>query len=76
MLGYKYNKEAEAQLARKQCADHYGLPKNAEDMTMYWVNYSEAASNNPVFWYIPFDESILNILGKPTEFDVLEYLEK
>jgi len=26
ITGYKYTTEAEAKLARKQCADHYGLP--------------------------------------------------
>jgi hypothetical protein len=70
--GYKYNTEIEAQIARKQCADYYGLPKSPEDTTIYWVDYNEALLNEPIFWYIIYDESILDILGQPTEFEVIE----
>jgi hypothetical protein len=70
--GYKYNTEYDAKVARKQCADYYGLPKSPEDTTIYWVDYSEATLNDPIFWYIVYDESILNILGQPTEFEVIE----
>jgi hypothetical protein len=70
--GYKYNTEIEAQIARKQCADYYGLPKSPEDTTIYWVDYNEASLNDPIFWYIIYDESILDILGQPTEFEVIE----
>jgi hypothetical protein len=70
--GYKYNTEQEAQIARKQCADYYGLPKSPEDTTIYWVDYSVATLDNPIFYYIIYDESILNILGQPIEFEVTE----
>jgi hypothetical protein len=70
--GYKYNTEQEAQIARKQCADYYGLPKSPEDTTIYWVDYNEASLNEPIFWYIIYDESILDILGQPIEFEVIE----
>jgi hypothetical protein len=70
--GYKYNTEQEAQEARKQCADYYGLPVSPEDTTIYWVDYNEASSNEPIFWYIVYDESILDILGQPIEFEVIE----
>jgi hypothetical protein len=70
--GYKYNTELEAQVARKQCADYYGLPKSPEDTTIYWVDYNEATLDNPIFYYIIYDESILNILGQPIEFEVTE----
>jgi hypothetical protein len=72
IIGYKYNTEIEAQIARKQCADYYGLPKSPEDTTIYWVDYNEATLNDPIFWYIVYDESILDILGQPTEFEVIE----
>jgi hypothetical protein len=72
IIGYKYNTEIEAQIARKQCADYYGLPKSPEDTTIYWVDYNEASLNDPIFWYIVYDESILDILGQPTEFEVIE----
>jgi hypothetical protein len=62
--GYKYQTEQEAIDARKQCADYYGLPVSPEDVTQYWVDYQTADD----FFYIIFDESILPILGEPTEF--------
>jgi hypothetical protein len=69
--GYKYTTEQEAIDARKQCADYYGLPVAPENVTKYWVNYQTAELDNPVFWYIIFDESIKVILGEPTTFDVI-----
>ena len=70
MVGYKYTTEQEAIDARKQCADYYGLPKTPTDTTLYWVDYQEASLDNPIFWYITFDESIEAILGTPTTFNV------
>jgi hypothetical protein len=70
ITGYKYASEQEAIDARKQCADYYGLPKSPEDVTQYWVDYQEASLDTPIFWYIIFDESIRDILGEPTEFEV------
>ena len=72
VTGYKYTTEAQAQTARQQCADHYGLPVAPDDVTIYWVNYLEASNNSPVFWYIIFDESIRSVLGEPTTFNVEE----
>ena len=72
MIGYKYNTEQEAIIARKQCADYYGLPKTEYDTTLYWVDYDVANLNEPIFWYIQEDESIFNILGETTEFEVIE----
>lgn len=71
VTGYKYDSEQAAIDARKQCANYYGLPKSPEDTTIYWVDYATANLNDPIFWYIQFDESIENILGQPTEFDVI-----
>ena len=68
--GYKYTNEQEAIDARKACADYYGLPVNPDDVTQYWVDYETAELDNPIFWYIVFDESIRIILGEPTEFEV------
>jgi hypothetical protein len=68
--GYKYTNEQEAIDARKACADYYGLPVTPEDVTQYWVDYEIANLDTPVFWYIMFDESIREILGEPTEFEV------
>ncbi len=68
--GYKYTPEQEAIDARKQCADYYGLPVSPEDVTQYWVDYETAELDTPIFWYIIFDESIEQILGQPTTFEV------
>lgn len=70
VTGYKYTTEAEAQTARQQCANYYGLPVSPDDVTKYWVDYEEAFNDSPVFWYIEFDESIRVVLGNPTTFEV------
>lgn len=74
ITGYKYTNEQDAINARKQCADYYGLPVTPEDETIYWVDYEIASLDNPIFWYIIFDESIREILGEPTTFEVTEQL--
>ena len=70
ITGYKYTNEQEAIDARKACADYYGLPVSPDDVTQYWVDYETAELDNPIFWYIVFDESIEQILGQPTTFEV------
>lgn len=70
ITGYKYTNEQEAIDARKQCADYYGLPVTPDDVTQYWVDYETAELDNPIFWYIVYDESIRVILGEPTQFEV------
>lgn len=71
-LGYKYLVEADAQQARKDCSDYYGIPVSPNDTTQYWVDYQYAILNEPPFWYIRYDETIPNILGQPIEFDIVE----
>lgn len=71
ITGYKYTNEQEAIDARKACADYYGLPTSPENVTKYWVNYQTAYLDNPIFWYIVFDESIRVILGEPITFEVI-----
>lgn len=72
IIGYKYETESEAIHVRKACADYYGLPKSPDDVTKYWVDYSFAELNEPQFWYIFYDESLFNILGKPIEIEVIQ----
>jgi len=76
ILGYKYLTEEDAQKARKDCSDYYGIPVSPEDTTQYWVDYQYAELNETPFWYIRYDESLLPILGQPTEFDVNEPIIK
>jgi hypothetical protein len=71
-VGYKYLTEADAQKARKDCSDYYGIPVSHEDTTQYWVDYYSAMLDEPVFWFILFNESLLPILGEPTEFEVIQ----
>jgi hypothetical protein len=52
ILGYKYLVEADAQKARKDCSDYYGIPVSPEDTTQYWVDYQCAILDEPTFWYI------------------------
>ena len=71
ITGYKYETELDAQIGRKACADYYGLPKSPNDVTQYWVDYLFAEYNDPQFWYIIYNETILDILGTPIDFDII-----
>jgi len=70
VTGYKYTNEQDAIDARKQCADYYGLPVAPDDVTQYWVDYSTATLDKPIFYYITFDDSLRVILGEPSTFEV------
>lgn len=70
--GYKYTTELEAIAARQQCDAYYGIPVSPTDVTQHWVGYNFAELNEPQFWYIIFDESLLPVLGEPTEFEVIQ----
>ena len=68
--GYKYTNEQEAIDARKACADYYGLPVTSNDVTQYYVDYTEASLDTPVFWYIEYYEGTELILGQPYQFEI------
>ena len=69
--GYQYITEQEAKNAQTLCNTYYGIPVTPDDITQNWVGYRFADLNDPQFWYIVFDESLLPVLGKPTEFEVV-----
>ena len=69
--GYKYFSEQEAINARELCDAYYGIPVAPDDVTQNWVDYQFAELNTPQFWYIVFDESLLVVLGTPSEFEVV-----
>jgi hypothetical protein len=69
--GYQYTTESQAKAAQKACNDYYGIPENSEDVTQNWVDYQYAELNKPSFWYIVYVESLLIVLGEPTEFEVI-----
>lgn len=68
--GYKYTNEQDAINAREQCDAYYGIPVSPDDVTQNWVDYQTASLNNPIFYYIIFDESLRVVLGEPITFDV------
>jgi hypothetical protein len=68
--GYKYDIEQDAIDAREACDAYYGIPVAPDDVTQNWVDYQFAELNNPQFWYIVYDDSLLTVLGEPTEFEV------
>lgn len=68
--GYKYTNEQDAINAREQCDAYYGIPVSPDDVTQNWVDYNTATLDNPIFYYITFDESLTPILGEPITFDV------
>jgi hypothetical protein len=70
MQGYIFTTETEAIAARQQCDAYYGIPKSPDDITQHWVGYRYAELDG--FWYITYDESLLPILGEPTEFEVTQ----
>jgi hypothetical protein len=69
--GYKYKTEQDAVDAREKCDAFYGIPVSVEDITQNWVEYQFAELNTPQIWYIIFDESLVPILGQPSEFEVI-----
>ena len=69
--GYYYSSEQAAINARELCDAYYGIPVAPDDVTQNWVDYQFAELNTPQFWYIVFDESLIAILGTPTEFEVV-----
>lgn len=70
ITGYKYTNEQEAIDAREQCDAYYGIPVSLEDVTQNWVDYQTSELDNPIFYYIIFDESLEVVLGEPTSFNV------
>ena len=70
VIGYKYTNEQDAIDAREQCDAYYGIPVTPEDITQNWVDYNTANLDNPIFYYIRFDDSLRIVLGEPITFEV------
>jgi hypothetical protein len=70
IIGYKYTNEQDAINARELVDTYYGIPVSPDDVTQNWVDYQIATLDNPIFWYIIFDESLTVVLGEPITFDV------
>ncbi len=72
MNGYQYITEQEAINAQKLVDNYYGIPVHPDDITKHWCSYEFAEYNEPQFWYITYDISLVPILGDPTEFEVIQ----
>ena len=72
MQGYIFTTETEAIAAQKACDTYYGIPVHPNDVTQHWCGYNFAELNQPQFWYITFDISLVPILGEPIEFEVTQ----
>lgn len=70
ITGYKYTNEQDAINAREQVDAYYGIPVSPNDVTQNWIDYQTANLNDPIFYYITFDESLEIVLGEPETFDV------
>jgi hypothetical protein len=70
--GYQYSTEQDAINARQTCDAYYCIPISPDDVTQHWVDYNFAEFNEPPFYYITYDESLIPILGEPTEFEVIQ----
>jgi hypothetical protein len=70
VTGYKYTNEQDAIDARELVDAYYGIPVSPEDVTQNWVDYQTATLDNPIFYYIRFDESLTVVLGEPIAFEV------
>jgi hypothetical protein len=70
ITGYKYTIEQDAINAREQCDAYYGIPVSPEDVTQNWCDYETANLDNPIFYYIRYDESLQVVLGDPETFEV------
>lgn len=70
VTGYKYTNEQYAINAREQVDTYYGIPVSPDDITQNWVDYNTATLDNPIFYYITFDESLKVVLGEPETFEV------
>ena len=68
--GYKYTNEQDAIDSREQCDVYYGIPVTPDDVTQNWVDYNTANLDNPIFYYIRFDDSLKVVLGEPETFEV------
>jgi hypothetical protein len=69
--GYQYLTEQDAINAREACDVYYGIPTAPDSITQNWVEYQFAELNEPHFWYIVYNESLVPILGQPQILDII-----
>jgi hypothetical protein len=75
MQGYIFTTETEAIAAQKACDTYYGIPVHPDDITQHWCGYNFAELNEPQFWYITYDVSLVPILGEPSDITITPHEE-
>ena len=68
--GYQFFEEEQANESRSSLVIAKALPKKKGDVTIYWQNYAQASLDKPTFWYMRGDKSMIETMGKPSEFKV------
>lgn len=71
ITGYKYETEQDAQQAVQDCNTYYGIPVSPDAVTQYWVMYEFANLNDPQFYFIRYNDTLDEVLGQPSQFDVI-----
>lgn len=66
--GYKFEGKEAATTKRELLVTEKELPKRDQYVTLYWQNLKEASLDEPIFYYIDFDESFPKSFGKPQTF--------
>ena len=67
-LGYRFTTEAEAIVARKQAADHYGIPVSQDAVTQYYANYKISPSGD---YYFEAEEGLTPVFGEAQDISSL-----
>jgi hypothetical protein len=68
MTGYKFINEADAIAAVALVNTHYGYPREDDPVTITWTQYfPNVEHESDMFYYIPYDESLDVVLGKPVK---------
>lgn len=67
--GYQYFNESDAISAVTACNIFYNMP---QPPTINWTLYNKANLDEPTFFYIMADDSLIPILGIPSEFMVTQ----
>jgi hypothetical protein len=72
--GYIYHTQEDAIFDVEKCNEFYNIVATENNTTTSWTNYKKTKYNNPLFYYITWDESLTKVLGEPEELII--YLEK
>ena len=66
--GYKYDTEAEGQVASDSLNAYYGIPVSPDDVTQKWVEVEYPTADDK--YYIIWDASLNVVLGEPEDIEL------